>query len=329
VDGPRSHDAGGIAEPVATAPILRRVTEEASLTGSVRRAVAHRAGKANRRIRWSARRVTAAARLRPNYLVLGAQKAGTTSLHNYLAEHPAVLTASVKEVRYFNRFYAKGDAWYVAHFPLAFRGRVAGRRLENPPAVGEASAVYLFDPRVPERVHAFDPGMRLIALLRDPVERAYSHYQMEVRWGREPLALEDAIEREQAELPQLLEHALQHPLDTSDGGFPRSYIARGRYTEQLERWLRFFPREQLLVLTSDDLRARPAQVMSDVARFLAIPEYRAGDYPLAGVRDYPEMPAAIRERLEAIFEPEDERLRQLLGRELPWASATTPTAGGA
>jgi hypothetical protein len=287
----------------------------------VRRATAYRLGRAGRNSRWVARRLTARARAHPNYLLLGAQKAGTTSLHNYLSDHPAVLSASVKEVRYFNRFYANGESWYLAHFPLATRAAAVRRAVGVPPAVGEASAVYLFDPRVPERVHAFDAGMRLIAILRDPVERAYSHYQMEVRWEREPLSLDEALEREEAELPQLLEHALRHPLDTSDGGFPRSYLGRGRYAEQLERWLRFFPSDQLLVLTSDELRERPADVMTEVARFLGIPEHRAESYPLAGVREYPEMPAEVRAQLSARFRAEDERLAKLLGRELPWARA--------
>ena len=163
--------------------------------------------------------------------------------------------------------------------------------------------------------------MRLIAILRDPVERAYSHYQMEVRWGREPLPLDEALEREEAELPRLLEHVMRQPLDTSDGGFPRSYVGRGRYAEQLERWLRFFPREQLLVLTSDELRERPADVMTEVARFLGIPEHRAESYPLAGVREYPEMPLEIRAQLSAKFRAEDERLATLLGRQLPWTRA--------
>lgn len=287
----------------------------------VRGAIAYRVGLADRSSRWVARRLTARARVRPNYLLLGAQKAGTTSLHNYLSGHPAVLSASVKEVRYFNRFYANGESWYLAHFPLAARTAAVRRRVGVAPAVGEASAVYLFDPRVPERVQAFDDRMRLIAILRDPVERAYSHYQMEVRWEREPLSLDEALEREEAELPQLLEHAMRYPLDTSDGGFPRSYVARGRYAEQLERWLSFFPREQLLVLTSDKLRERPADVMTEVARFLGIPEHRAESYPLVGVREYPEMPADVKALLSAKFRAEDERLAKLLGRELPWARA--------
>jgi hypothetical protein len=298
------------------------MVETTGLGARARRGALYRIGKAGAQARWISRRITSAARLRPNFLVLGAQKAGTTSLYRYLAEHPAVLPASVKEVRYFNRFYSRGDAWYLAHFSLALRGRAVRGRVRVAPAVGEASAVYLFDPRVPQRVHAFAPEMKLIAVLRDPVERAYSHYQMELRWGRETLPIDEALDREEEELPRLLEKALADPLDISDGGFPRSYVARGRYAEQLERWLRFFPRDQLLVLTSDELGGDPGEVMRRVAQFLDIPEHRAETYPLEGVRGYPPMPNEIRERLARTFAPEDQKLEDLLGRALPWSSVS-------
>src|SRR5262249_56243321 len=97
--------------------------------------------------------------------------------------------------------------------------------------VGEASGAYLFDPRAPGRVQGFDPAMKLIVALRDPVDRAYSHYQMEHRWGREPLPFEEALEREEAELGRELERVLADP--DSESGLECSYIARGRYAEQL------------------------------------------------------------------------------------------------
>jgi Sulfotransferase domain len=299
------------------------MTTRSGLAARARRAGSYRLEKTAARGRWLSRRATARARLRPNFLVVGAQKAGTTSLHRYLAEHPAVLPASVKEVRYFNHFYTNGEAWYLAHFPLALRGAAVRRRLGVRPAVGESSAVYLFDPRVPARVHAFDPAMKLVVLLRDPVERAYSHYQMEVRWGRETLPFDEAIDREEAELPRLLARAVADPLDTSDAGFPRSYVGRGRYAEQLERWLEFFPRQQLLVETSDDLLESPREVMQRVAAHLDIPAHDATSYPLEGVRPYPPLDDALRDRLASAFVSDNRRLEELLGRELGWSRAPT------
>ncbi len=269
-----------------------------------------------RRLDERTRQATASRRLRPNYLLIGAQKAGTTSLHGYLAAHPAVQTASIKEVQYFSKYYARGEPWYLAYFPLAARGRLTRMRTGVAPAVGEASATYLFDPRAPERVHRFDPAMKLIVALRDPVDRAYSHYQMEHRWGREPLPFEEALEREEAELAAELERVLADP--DSEDGLERSYVARGRYAEQLERWLEHFPREQLHVVTSDELLDDPAAVMTRVAHFLGIPVWHAPSYPLRGVREYSTMPAETRERLAQTFAPHNHRLEELLGRELAW-----------
>ena len=287
--------------------------------GRLRRALAYRARRPFARIRHRFRLATAPLRLRPTYLVIGAQKSGTTSLHAYLARHPAVLAAAKKETEYFNRSYAEGERSYLACFPLALRAVVVRLRRGVWPAVGEATAAYIFDPRVPERVHAFDPRMKLIAVLRDPVDRAYSHYQMEVRWGRDTLPFDEALEHEKVEVARELALIAERPLERGDG-FPSSYVARGRYAEQLERWLCFFPPSRLLVLTSDELLSEPAETMARVARFLGIPEHRESSYALEGVRQYEPMPHEARVKLAEIFESHNRRLEGLLGRELPWTS---------
>ncbi len=262
--------------------------------------------------------------MRPTFLVIGAQKGGTTALYRYLREHPAALCATPKEVHYFNVEYQRGPGWYLAHFPLATRGAAVRRRLGVHPAVGEVTPAYLFHPRVPERVYAFDPGLKLISVLRDPVERAYSQYQMQLRGGTETRSFEYALEREEEEWPRELERLLADPAYISPTGLQRSYVARGRYAEQLERWLRFFPREQLLILTSDDLLDDPAETMAVVAAFLGIPAWQAETYPLRSVNEYEPMVAEIRDRLASTFEPHTRRLEELLGRQLPWTRPAVP-----
>jgi len=278
-----------------------------------------RLGRAVAPLAPTARRATARVRLRPNFLVIGAQKGGTTALYRYLHEHPAALCATPKEVHYFNVEYHRGPGWYLAHFPLATRGAAVRRRLGVRPAVGEVTPAYLFHPRVPERVHAFDPGLKLIAVLRDPAERAYSQYQMQLRGGTETRSFEYALEREEEEWPRELERLLADPAYVSPTGLQRSYVARGRYSEQLERWLRFFPREQLLILTSEDLLGDPAGPMAAVAAFLGIPAWQAETYPLRSVNEYGPMAPEVRDRLARTFEPHNRRLEELLGRKLPWA----------
>lgn len=273
-----------------------------------------------RGLRARARLVSAPLRARPNFLVLGAVKAGTTSLHRYLCEHPAVLCAAMKEVHYFSLRYPLGERWYRSQFPLRSRTAIVRLRSGARPAVGEATPAYLFDPRAPSRVHAFDPEMRLIAILRDPVDRAYAHYWWERATRDETRTFEDALAWEEEVLTPELERWFADPAYVSELPlFGRSYVTRGRYAEQLERWLALFRREQLLVLTTEELKAEPAATMAQVARFLGIPEWAAPAYPHENVSTYPPMAPETRERLAAAFEPDNRRLEELLGRQLPWA----------
>jgi Sulfotransferase domain len=314
--------------------MLARMAAEppSGIVERVRRGLSYRGGKALERADRAVRRATSSARVRPTYLVIGAQKAGTSSLHHYLSQNPAVLTARVKEVQYFTKYYARGEAWYRAQFPLVTHEHAVRRRLGVSPAVGEATAACLFDPRSPERVHAFDPEMKLIALIRDPIERAYSHFQMELRWGRETGTFEEALDREETELPGVLERLRTNPSVGVSSGLGRSYVARGLYADQLERWLRLFDGEQLLILMSDDLDDDPAGMLSRVTEFLGVPEWQSAEYPRRGVQEYAEMAPETRARLAQTFAEHDRRLVELLGRELPWSRATTrprSQAGGA
>ncbi|HEV2894458.1 MAG TPA: sulfotransferase, partial [Actinomycetota bacterium] len=159
---------------------------------------------ARRAARWSAQayaRPTAGLRLLPDYLIIGAQRAGTTSLHRYLIQHPGVRTTlRTKGVHFFDTAYGRGMSWYASRFPTKLTAWYVARRHGVELRTGEASPYYLFHPHVPARVAEHLPQVRLIALLRDPVGRAYSHYQHEVARGFETLSFEEAIEAEPARL---------------------------------------------------------------------------------------------------------------------------------
>ena len=252
---------------------------------------------------------TATARLRPlpDFLILGAQKAGTTALYAYLRRHPGVTGPRWKEVSYFDRHYARGHAWYRGNFPLR-RGLI----------VGEASPSYLFHPAAPGRAAALVPEARLIAILRDPVERAYSHYQHEVAFGREPLSFEEALEQEEARMEGELERMLAAPGYFSHAWWNFTYLARGLYAEQLERWQAAFGREQLLVLANEELSAEPAATYARVLEFLGAPPHELEDYPRVFDREYPDLDPATRERLAGYFAEPNRRLYELLGHDLAW-----------
>jgi hypothetical protein len=252
-------------------------------------------------------RATAGLRPLPDFLILGAQKAGTTALYAYLRWHPEITGPSFKEVSFFDRHYAKGERWYRAHMPVRRRS-----------LVGEASPSYLFHPLAPERVARLLPDARLIALLRNPVDRAFSHYQHEVALGRERLSFEAAVDREEERMQGELDRMLRDPSYFSLAWWNYTYVARGRYAEQLERWFASFPREQLLVLFTEELSADTAGTYRGVLDFLGVGARDLESYPRIFDRDYPDMSSVTRERLHKEFEDSNHRLASLLGRDLPW-----------
>ena len=259
---------------------------------------------------WAYGWVTSPFRPLPDFLVLGAQKAGTTALYEYLRRHPQISGPSWKEVSFFDRHWARGESWYRGNFPNVARTR--GKH------VGEASPSYVFHPLAPRRVQEVVPEARLIVLVRNPVDRALSQYNHEVALGREALPFEEALDAEEERLRGEQERMAADPRYFSREWWSHTYKARGRYAEQLERWLAVFPREQLLVLPSDDLGSEPARAHAQVLEFLGASPQRLDSYPRVYEREYEPMKPETRERLAAEFEEPNRRLYELLGRDLGW-----------
>tara|TARA_B100000674_G_scaffold60527_1_gene42003 strand:- start:423 stop:1154 length:732 start_codon:yes stop_codon:yes gene_type:complete len=202
----------------------------------------------------------------PDFLGLGTQKGGTTTLHRLLGEHPEVFLPACKEVHFFDQNYSEGEAWYRQHF----QGARADQRC------GDITPFYLFHPDVPGRIHQHLPQARMIVLLRDPVERAISQVFHAQRLGFEPLPVAEALAAEDNRLATGDPYSFQK----------HSYISRSRYLEQLDRYEALFPPEQLLILCSEDLFAKPEQIWHELLRFLklkpipwpgALPRANAGD----------------------------------------------------
>jgi hypothetical protein len=259
---------------------------------------------------WAYGWVTSPFRPLPDFLVLGAQKAGTTALYEYLRRHPQITGPSWKEVSFFDRHWARGERWYRGNFPNLARTREK--------LVGEASPSYVFHPLAPQRVQEVVPDARLIVLVRNPVDRALSQYNHEAALGREPLPFEEALDAEEERLRGEQERMAADPRYFSRDWWSHTYQARGRYAEQLERWLAVFPREQLLILPTDDLGSDPAQAHAQVLEFLGASPQRLDSYPRVYEREYEPMKPQTRERLAAEFEAPNRRLYELLGRDLGW-----------
>ena len=260
---------------------------------------------------WAYGTVTSPFRPLPDFLILGAQKAGTTALYAYLRRHPQITGPSWKEVSFFDRHWARGESWYRGNFPNLARTR--GK------LVGEASPSYVFHPLAPQRVWELVPQARLVVLVRNPVDRALSHHNHEVALGREPLSFEEALDAEEERLRGEVERMTADPRYFSREWWSHTYKTRGRYAEQLERWLEVFPRERLLVLSSDELGSEPGRAHAQVLEFLGAPPHRLDSYPRVYEREYEPMRPETRARLAAEFEEPNRRLYALLGRDLGWA----------
>lgn len=297
--------------------------------------------KALRPYRRRYRTVTRRARMHPTFLIIGAQRAGTTSLFHYLTRHPHIVgPTSVdpsiwwgKEVHFFDENYWRGIDWYRTFFPLEARRRIARRRGQDLLA-GEATPYYMFHPAVPARVAAVLPDVKLVALLRDPIERAYSHYQMMVRTGREKLSFEEALAAEPERLAGVEEELAKERPGVGKQGHRahhqhrhRAYAGRGLYAEQLERWLEHFPREQLLVLRAEDMLADPAAIYAETLRFLGARPHQLDDFVARNRASYSPIDPALRARLEERFAEPNARLARLLGRDFAWGPPGTEGAG--
>jgi hypothetical protein len=255
----------------------------------------------------------------PDFIIIGAQRGGTTSLYSYLVRHPDVSGALLaKEVHYFDLRYERGDGWYRRFFPTeaARRRHLAstGRQL----VVGEASPYYMFHPAVPERVARSIPDVRLIVMLRDPVQRAFSHYRHEVRLGYEPLTFEEAIEREAERTAGEEERLASEPGYVSFAHQHHTYVSRGEYEVQMARWLDRFSLEQILVIGSERFFADPEGQMRGVEAFLGLTAHSLDRYETFNASPAAGLDPAVRRRLQDHFRPHNERLFERLGFGFDW-----------
>ena len=255
------------------------------------------------------RQASAADRPLPDFLIIGAQKAGTTSLHAYLSEHSRVPVPTKKEVHFFDHEFHRGTGWYRAHFQREKSGRTLS---------GEATPYYLFHPLVPERVAEVLPECKLIVLLRDPVDRAFSHHNHECALGFEDLDFEEAIVAEPQRLAGEEERLVRELRYRSFAHQHHSYLSRGRYAEQLERWLEYFGRERLLVLSAEDLFTEPGKIVGEAQEFLGLAAETPADLSAKNARTYAPIGEQARADLQAIFEPHNRRLYELVGRDFDW-----------
>jgi hypothetical protein len=263
--------------------------------------------------------LTNALRMMPSFIIVGGQRCGTNSLYEYVVGHPSAGRAMPgQEIHYFDVNFDRGPAWYRGHFPTRVRSEITKRKLETPLVTGECSPYYMFHPHAPQRIAEMLPSIKLLVLLRDPVDRAYSHYNHERARGYETLPFENAIDQEPDRLRDEVERMQRDPQYQSFNHQHFSYVSRGEYISQLEVLYSLFPKQNILVLISEDLFANPAAVHARVLEFLGLPRLLLSSYPKHNPGRYSDIGPRVRRRLAARFAEPNHRLYHLLGGDLRW-----------
>ncbi len=269
-------------------------------------------------VRSAYRLATSPWRSLPDFIIVGTQKGGTSSLYASLCLHPQILPVTAKELHFFDLQFDRGIAWYRAQFPLQ-PSRLYARWTKHPVTLsGEASPYYLFHPHVPQRIAALVPHVKLMSLLRNPIDRAYSHYHHNVRKQRESLSFAEAIRREPERLQPELDRLQLDDRYISPTHQHFSYLARGLYIDQIQRFEAVFPQAQMLTLSSDRLFEQPHETYHDVLAFLGIPPWSPPHFKPRNVNSYTQIDSATRQQLRDYFDPYNQRLYAHLGQDFGW-----------
>ncbi|MFV2000822.1 MAG: sulfotransferase [Acidimicrobiia bacterium] len=263
-------------------------------------------------------------RMLPDFVILGGQRCGTSSLYKYLGRHPEIAPSLRKETEYFTIDFDKGESWYRAHFPLEIRRTVAEKRGKTL-LTFEATPDYLFDPRAPQRLAELLPEAKLIIMMRDPVERAYSHYRHNVRLGLEDLSFRDAIAAETERVAPDIEMMHRDPLNRVLNFRRYSYMSRGLYSEQLARWFDQFERDRFLIMSAEDFFVHPGNTLHSLEGFVGVDvwspsEFLNYSYVGASTGENPDLPPDLRHELEQRFVASNADLERLTGAAVPWAT---------
>lgn len=292
------------------------------LVGKVPRNARHRMWRVVAQSRRAAAVPTARWRVLPDYLIAGAQRCGTTSLQRYLIEHPQVIPAGVtKGIHYFNTAdYARGIDWYRSHFPTRRRLEAAQQQAGGTVITGESSPQYMFHPTAPDRIARDLPNAKIIVLLRDPVDRAYSHFLHETRRDFETLDFEAALHSEDERLAGEAERMREDESYQSYELRHYSYMARGEYYPQVKRLRNLVGPDRLLVISSEDLFGAPEPTYHRVLRFLGLPEFTPSGFAAQNANVYTS-PISDRARaiLEDRFREPNKRLYDLVGEDFGWS----------
>lgn len=247
----------------------------------------------------------------PDFLIIGVQKGGTNSLWHYLQQHPQIVFPKKYDLHYFDDFYQNGFEWYKEQFP--FIDDVNGK------LAGEVTPYYIFHPLAIQRIKYHLPTVKLILLLRNPIDRAYSHFQMQIRHRNEvETDFEVAIAKEEQRIKGEAEKIMSQLGYNSFPYRALSYLSRGLYYHQLVRLYSEFDSKQVLILKSENLFCNAEAELKKIYAFLEIDCCLPQNLEPLNVGVYSEMSASTRAKLEEYYREDNHKIINLLGNEFAW-----------
>ena len=254
----------------------------------------------------------------PDFLIIGAAKCGTSSLYDYLMNHPDVGESLTKQIHFFDRYFDRGISWYKVCFPFIWEKfwieKIKGKKF----VTGEATAHYMTHPLAAERSYKILPNAKIIVMLRNPIDRAYSHYHMEKSHGQEELSFEEAIEKEPERIFGEFEE-MKNNKNNNGRNYPhRAYLKSGEYLDQIKNWKKFYPKENFMFIKSEDFNKNPSIVYQRVLNFLGLEPFELEIYEKIRKREYEKMDLETRIKLKKYFEPLNKELYNYLNIDFEW-----------
>ena len=253
--------------------------------------------------------ITAPLRVLPDFAVIGVGRGGTTSLYHYLDEHPCITKSAYDELGFFDDNYHLGLNWYRSMFPTKSHKEKIIKKFGKF-LTYDVTPFYIYNKISVERIFKSFPNSKIIAVLRNPIDRAYSNYFL----GDQKESFEKTVEREKEKLKRI--SAMDH--EDYYKFIRNSLLARGFYAEQLKSWFKVFPKEKILIIKSEDLSSNPQKNLNEIFQFLELPQHNIEKLEKKNLGNYLRMEEKTRNDLTEFFRPYNEKLYLMLGRDFGW-----------
>ena len=254
-------------------------------------------------------------RVLPECFVIGVVRSGTTSLYHYLGQHPCIGSSAYDEIGYLDENYHLGINWYKSLFPTKFtRDKIIKKHGKF--LTYDVTPFYIYNPLVTRRIFESFPQAKIISNLRNPIDRAYSNYIIMLQDGDTTKTFEEIVKMEMDEIDKSKSklNDESYIVDT----FYENLLARGFYANQLEVWFEKFQKNQLLMISTEDLAQKTDQVLTKVFEFLDLPYFKIRDFTKQNKREYPPMNDETRKLLIEFYKPHNEKLYSLINQHFDW-----------